>query len=224
MRAIFECSDYWHLLFPHDPPRIDASTRTPDAYFRDCMDLAARRRGCSHWVEKTPTHTLLLGYLTKAFPDALFVAVERNGQDVVRSYMFNSDDPRSIWGWATRSMMVEVFRKTIFRYRSFIINVRYEDLRDRPEKTLHNLYDKLGLAIPRTLESQWPANSSFGGRPESVPVYFKATVAFVSWIFKLVPGAWCEQFGLRRFRRLNNMALPTWFFHIFKGRYDDTSV
>lgn len=223
MQAIFECSDYWHLLFPQDPPEVDAAALTPDAYFRECMDLAARRRGCSCWVEKTPTHTLLLGYLLKIFPDALFVAVERNGQDVVRSYMFNSADPYSIWGWATRAMMVVVFQKVIHRYRASVINVRYEDLRDRPEKTLQSLYAHLNLRIPDTSGSRWPANSSFNSAPVRVPLRFRVTVTLVSWIFKFVPGTLCEQIGLRHFRDTKNKTLPDWFFHVFKGRYGGVS-
>lgn len=224
MRVIFECSDYWHLLFPQDPPKIDACELTPAVYFRKCMDLAARRRGCAYWVEKTPTHTLLLGYLLKAFPDALFVAVDRDRQSVVRSYMFNSTDPYSIWGWATRTMMVEVFRKVIHRYRSSTINIRYEDLRDRPEKTLHYLYDNLHLSIPSTSESRWPANSSFNSSPVRVSLRFRITVILVSSIFRLVPSAWCERIGLRRFHDTSKEALPSWFFRIFNGRYGGSTI
>lgn len=219
MRAIFECSDYWHVLFPEDPPDIDASLPTPDAYFRECMDLAALRRGCSRWVEKTPTHTLLLGYLTKAFPDAFFVAVDRSTQDVVRSYMFNSDDPYSMWGWATRAMMVEVFRKVIHRYRASVINIRYEDLRESRGKTMHYLHSKLGLETPDSGESRWPANSSFNSTPVRVPLRFRMTVVLVSGILRLVPAPWCEWFGLRRFRDAGHDALPSWFFRVSKGRY-----
>jgi hypothetical protein len=174
-------------------------------------------------VEKTPTHTLLLGYLLKTFPDALFVAVDRNTQNVVRSYMFNSDDPYSLWGWATRTMMVEVFRKIIHRYGSSIINIRYEDLRDRPEQTLRHLYGNLNLRIPGTSESRWPANSSFNSTPAHVPLRFRVTVTLVSWIFKFVPGTLCERIGLRHFRDRKNRVLPQWFFHVFKGRYGGVS-
>lgn len=219
MRAIFECSDYWHVLFPEDPPEIDASQATPDAYFRECMDLAARRRGCSWWLEKTPTHTLMLGYLLKVFPDALFVAVDRNSQNVVRSYMFNSDDPYSLWGWATRTMMVEVFRRIIYRYRSFVINIRYEDLRSRPEETLRSLYDKLNLSVPSKSASKWQANSSFNSVPVPVPLRFRITVVFVSLVCKLIPSIWCERIGLRHFRDKNGKELPSWFFQVFKGCY-----
>lgn len=219
LRAIFECSDYWHLLFPQDPPNINASGMTPEEYFRECMDLAAQRRGCSHWVEKTPTHTLLLGHLIKAFPDARFVAVERNDQDVVRSFMFNSADPYSIWGWATRAMMVVVFQKIIDRYRSSVLKIRYEDLRDRPEETLRPLYGYLNLDVPNQIGSKWPANSSFNRAPVRVPLHYRLTVTLVTRIFSLVPTVWCERIGLRYFRDAKNNSLPGWFFHVFKGRY-----
>lgn len=223
MRAIFECSDYWHLLFPEDPPEVDVLAHTPSTYFRECMDLAARRRGCSYWVEKTPSHTLLLGYLTKAFPDAFFLAVDRNRQDVVRSYMFNSEEPYSLWGWATRAMMVEIFRKITHRYRFSIINIRYEDLHDRPDETLPHIFDKLNLDFQSTSENRWPPNSSFASAPVRIPLRFRFTVAFVSCIFKLVPGTLCERLGLRRFCGAKNQTLPSWFFRVFRGRYGGSS-
>lgn len=219
MRAIFECSDYWHLLFPQDPPNIEASGKTPEEYFRECMDLAAQRRGCSHWLEKTPTHTLLLGYLIKAYPDAHFVAVERSSQDVVRSYMFNSDDPYSMWGWATRAMMVVVFQKVIHRYRSSVMKIRYEDLRDSPEETLRSLYGYLDLRIPDQSGSKWPANSSFKQAPVQVALRFRIIVTLMTSVFSLIPGAWCERIGLRHFRDAKNKVLPGWFFHVFRGRF-----
>lgn len=218
MRAIFECSDYWHLLFPDDPPEVDASTQAPDAYFRECMDLAARRRGCSHWVEKTPTHTLLLGYLINAYPDAFFVAVDRNRTDVIRSYMFNSANPRSTSGWATTAMMIEVFRKVITKYQSSVISVHYEELRDKPEETLRNLYNALSLEAPSSIESSWPANSSFKGPPERVPQYLRLIAVVVSVLFRMVPSAWCERIGLRSFQNPDNKTLPGWFFRVFNGR------
>lgn len=219
MRAIFECSDYWHILFPADPPSIAASARQPDAYFRDCMDEAAKRRGCSCWVEKTPTHTLLLGYLVRQFPDALFVAVHRARHDVIRSYMFNSTDPYSAWHWVTRAMMVEVYGKIISRYSASVIHVNYEDLVQNPDGTVRSLYENLNLRIAGDAKSSWTANSSFKGPAAHVPMHLVALATFVSWVFRFVPSAWCERIGMRGFRDGGHESLPSFFFRVFEGRY-----
>ncbi|MGH8117628.1 MAG: sulfotransferase family protein [Rhodanobacteraceae bacterium] len=49
------------------------------------LDAAARGRGRTHWVEKTPNHLLFLDEIAACAPGARFVHVLRNGLDVVAS-------------------------------------------------------------------------------------------------------------------------------------------
>ncbi len=219
IRAIFECSDYWHLLFPRDPPEIDACGKSPDAYFRACMDVAARRRGCGRWVEKTPQHTLLLGYLLRTFPDASFVAVERDRQRVIHSYLARFKGHLSLRDWAARSMDFEIYRKVVNRYRGRVITIRYEDLLAKREQTLQILFGKLGLDVPEQSKDRWAANSSFTSSPARLSLPIRMTIESVHVFFVFVPSAWCEKFGLRRFRAPEKQALPGWFFRVFNGRF-----
>lgn len=183
------------------------------------MDVAAGRRKCGRWVEKTPQHTLLLGYLLNTFPDASFVVVERDRRRVIRSYLARFKQPLSLKDWAARSVDFEIYRKVISRYRTRMITIRYEDLLARREQTLQFLFDKLGLDVPEKSKDQWVANSSFTGPPPRLSLPTRVTMDLVHALFVLVPSAWCEKFGLRRFRLHVKSALPGWFFRVFNGRF-----
>ncbi|MEM1313639.1 MAG: sulfotransferase [Pseudomonadota bacterium] len=90
-RAAFETafakSDYFLLS---DLPRetlTQAIDRSSDyaGVFAEVMDAIAARDGCSHWLEKSPHHTLLAEDLADRFPTARFVCVTRSSASVVAS-------------------------------------------------------------------------------------------------------------------------------------------
>ncbi|MDE3140677.1 MAG: sulfotransferase [Pseudomonadota bacterium] len=71
-------------------------SRRPPAPWRDgacvrrfvhMLDRAATRAECSAWIEKTPQHLLYLDEIAAAVPDARFVHVIRQGEDVLASIM-----------------------------------------------------------------------------------------------------------------------------------------
>lgn len=49
------------------------------------LDALARRAGCGAWVEKTPDHLAYIDIIAKRIPDAYFLHVVRNGEDVLAS-------------------------------------------------------------------------------------------------------------------------------------------
>ncbi len=49
------------------------------------LDNCARSSGCSIWVEKTPNHLVYVDDIARHVPDAKFIHVLRNGEDVVAS-------------------------------------------------------------------------------------------------------------------------------------------
>lgn len=53
--------------------------------FRRVLDLASERANCSCWVEKTPDHLAYVDVLAKAFPQAHFLHLIRDGEDVLAS-------------------------------------------------------------------------------------------------------------------------------------------
>ena len=58
------------------------------AYLREfcrALDLASQAQGCHCWVEKTPDHLAYVDVLAREIPDAHFLHVVRNGEDVLAS-------------------------------------------------------------------------------------------------------------------------------------------
>jgi len=53
--------------------------------YLELLDDAAARHGCTTWVEKTPNHLVYIDDIARHVPDALFIHVLRNGEDVVAS-------------------------------------------------------------------------------------------------------------------------------------------
>jgi hypothetical protein len=49
------------------------------------LDTAARQQGCSGWLEKTPDHFVYIDVIRRYIPDARFVHLIRNCEDVIAS-------------------------------------------------------------------------------------------------------------------------------------------
>jgi len=49
------------------------------------LDQAARQQGCSAWLEKTPDRFVYVDVISRYIPDARFVHLIRNGEDVIAS-------------------------------------------------------------------------------------------------------------------------------------------
>ncbi len=69
---------------------VEFEPRNYADFFRSFMELAANGAALSsepirYWLEKSPIHTLYLRELISYYPDALFVGIERELLDVVRS-------------------------------------------------------------------------------------------------------------------------------------------
>lgn len=216
IRAIFERSDFWHLLFPDTSPSLDIEALGTHGYFSSAMDDAARRRGCTHWLEKTPAHTLLLGELVHAYPDAIFVGVERDALDTTRSNVHRFANPDRWFDWRRASVWNEVYAKILRRYRDRVHMVRYKDLVDRYEEETSKLLNMVGLGDEVGLQSSWAPNTSFDGETPNVPGKYRLTVRATSFLFRFVPGVVCEAVARHRVRKPDK-PLPHWFFRVFCG-------
>jgi hypothetical protein len=86
-KAAFAASDYF-LLSGLPPATLDDAMAQAQDYaevFAMVMDRLAAREGCTHWLEKSPHHTLLAEDLAARFPEARFVCVTRSSPALVAS-------------------------------------------------------------------------------------------------------------------------------------------
>lgn len=114
-------------------------------------------------VVKSPAHTLRARLIQAYFPDAYFVAIVRNGyavtEGIVRKRKHDPDRPQfkgltttieeASEQWFRANVVVVSHQKFLRRY----LIVRYEDLVEEPECTLHKVLDhcrldKTGFSIP----------------------------------------------------------------------------
>jgi len=81
----FAATDYFRLAdgdkeqYYRDPP-VDYGE-----FFRRLMNTIAANKEATHWVEKSPAHTLCYRKVAQHFPDARFVLIHRDLMDSVRS-------------------------------------------------------------------------------------------------------------------------------------------
>lgn len=219
IRAILERSDFWHLLFPEEGPSIDIEKLGIHGYFSAALDEAARLRDCTHWVEKTPAHTLLLGELLDAFPDATFVGVERDRLDMARSNVHRFANPKKLKDWVRVAVWNEIYVKIFRLYCDRVHVVRYENLLRDFDGELEALLRVTGLDDVGNLQSNWAPNTSFenGKQPPEVASLHQIVISVVALVFRVIPGRFCEAFARNRVKKLDK-PLPHHFFRVFAGK------
>jgi hypothetical protein len=214
--AIFERSDFWHLLFPSNSPRIDIETTGVERYFSGAMDEAARRRACTHWVEKTPGHTLVLQDLLERFPEAKFIAVQRSWLNAVRSNVYKFGDPDKVNDWVKAAIWSELYSKIIRLNGSKLFFINYEALLRDFEEESRNMFDYVGLADDAFESTQWAPDSSYSGKPPAIQPGILAALWLVRAGFFFVPATACQKVARAWVRRRAGV-LPAWFFRVYRG-------
>ena len=112
------------------------------------FEASARKHGKSRWGDKTPHYVRHIEWLSRAFPEAQFIHMIRDGRDVARSRVeagFTSSMRRSALHWKEE---VEAGRKAGLdlpptRYRELF----YENLVHDPRSTLQEICEWIDLAF-----------------------------------------------------------------------------
>lgn len=104
------------------------------------------RPPAAYLVERTPVHVFQLELINRIYPDALIVNVLRDGRDVVRSLLHQP------WGPSTVHEAAQSWRESILAARAAAparyLEVRYENLVERPETAARDLFDRAGIPRP----------------------------------------------------------------------------
>ena len=114
------------------------------------LEPLRKHSGKSRWATKTPSNILHFDFLSRAFPDAYFIHVIRDGRDCVSSlenvewWSNTLNNPVSFYNAARRwAEYVTTGRKhgqQLTRY----LEVRYEDLTSDPRREMHKLLEFIG--------------------------------------------------------------------------------
>lgn len=115
--------------------------------------------GKERFGDKTPAYMQRLDLLERAFPDAQYVHLVRDGRDAALSFVamrrkprFNWARPRGVLSFAAQWRLEVEGARRFGRTRPYL-ELRYEDLVAEPERRLREVCDFLGLPFePAMLE------------------------------------------------------------------------
>ncbi len=118
--------------------------------------VLAKAPGASHILDKHPGYSLHIPVIDRVLPNSRFIHILRDGREVAVSMMsakkrigFGEGEIRgAAEAWAThvRKAMAEGHKLGPSRY----MEVRYEELMERPERILNEIFDFAGLPLPET--------------------------------------------------------------------------
>ena len=148
-------------------------SRLREPYLRDLLEIVYRwhgeGEGKARWGDKTPQYIEIVPELLRMYPDARFIALFRDGRDVVKSFQNAPYGRWSLeeitrrsrdWNAAVKSH----WRWTRSEFRQRILLVRYENLVVEPEATLREICQFIGerfepqmLSFATTVDKQVPA-------------------------------------------------------------------
>jgi protein-tyrosine sulfotransferase len=141
----------------------------PAQSLRACFDrfyaFMARAHGftAARWGDKTPWNTVHLPAIMKAFPDAQFLYLSRNGLDAVASQI--KADMRDLDGSARRWVEANTAcRKALRKAPDRVMQVSYEALVREPEAVFSQVFDWAGLAFETDFLTRVPERLGDVGR------------------------------------------------------------
>ncbi len=193
----------WHLSTPLE----DIFQETPNSiadFINTLFYAYARQEGKTHWGDKTPQHALCLEKIAAAFPRARIIHLVRDGRDVAESLRRVHIGPQSIpgraWRWKQYMQSIKLGQR-YFPTEQFL-EVRFEDLLQRPETIMAAVFQFLGedsaverrIAVHSTAAGRYKSSSSlheFAAKPLSgkkVGIYKKCLTAREQEIFAYIAG------------------------------------
>ena len=171
----FSQSDYFLLsgvspsLFSETPDRNYATI------FHGLMERVACRSKATHWVEKSPHHSLHCYELAELYPDAKFVCILRHWKTLIPSLLnapWRTTTPYPLRALAIfRTCMTYIlYTKHLVRFVQKTPNatlVHYETLTEQTDRELTRLCAFVGLSYqPEMTNVLFQKNSSFRTREE----------------------------------------------------------
>ncbi|MCC7202296.1 MAG: sulfotransferase [Nitrospirae bacterium] len=146
------------------------------------MDSMAKRQGKKRWAEKTPSHIRHMRELSRAFDNARFIHIIRDGRDVALSRRklgwigVRSKDPlkQLLFSAIDWEITVRNGRRMGNKLGSNYLEVRYEDLISNIEDVLTRINQFADVKIDRqkikdiSMGSLRKANTAFGEKMDGI--------------------------------------------------------
>ncbi len=125
----------------------DARERSFAGIYCGMLERYAREAGNKpRWGEKTPHNLFFIKEIKEDFPNAQFIFITRDGRDASADYVRSSFGPTNVFcaaeGWKRCQNAVKQWREKLTP--SEWLDVKYETLVRKPDKTLKQVCDFLG--------------------------------------------------------------------------------
>ncbi len=171
-RDAFERSDYFLLTGLDRQVLDDALAQASDfaGVFAIIMDAVAARDRTTHWLEKSPHHTLLADELAARFPDARFLCVTRSSRTLIASRLaaYGRDPSRGVTraadilrGALVNALYSRQMTRFAAQHRNTALLVHYDDLVQNNAAGRRRIVDFLALDVsPEALVSAFAPNTS----------------------------------------------------------------
>lgn len=154
----------WNLKFENVSTLI--AEHHPENYAELCFCVIKaysleKKKNTLYLGDKNNYYTEHLGFLTNLYPEAKFVTIIRDVRDVVCSYIdvnnitqnlaykpeFSSDEIEIAKSWHTTNTNILTYENSSSNW----VLIKYEDLLEKPEKTLRLICDFLGVQFENSM-------------------------------------------------------------------------
>jgi hypothetical protein len=209
---------------------------TYEGLFRLTMDRFAEKEGADFWIEKNPAHSFQLMDISRAYPDALFLSIERDivqqvqsalklierinpGRKPIKGLIKKLTIFKEVIGYHAATKHIERFR---LKHPDKILLVKYENLVKSRRKVINAICKFLGLDFQEDmLESKYKPATSFKSETERKralsPIEIKM-IPLLSLCFARVPYIFYRLLYLAK-RKIEGQKLPFWYFSTTIERY-----
>lgn len=144
-------------------------TRHYDIFFAAYMDAIAKQEQATHWIEKSPHHSLMANQLNEFYPDARFVCILRSPKDIVRSAARRY--PKELSGLKRMQKIVKslayvaLIQRCLRKFsegKKNAIVLNYEDLHTDTDKVVRSICAFVELDFEESMLTQrFKPNTSF---------------------------------------------------------------
>ena len=219
--SVVSNSDYFKLAGCSFEDLISYYETDYPTVFRCVMDKFAEEKGAAYWIEKTPSHTILINKIKKYYPDAKFVEIIRDEVDTALSslHLKKKEDKSRLLRLLTLlkvAILKYVYDMYMIKFKKIYpddtLIVDYSQLVNNKEEVVNDICDFMGLER-KELSIKFPNNTVYKSVEEKHSYgYERFFIRLVyKYLLKAVP---CKLLFILATKpgRVNRSKLPAWFF------------
>jgi len=188
----FCASDYFLLTKLNKKILYEKRPSTYGTFFKLVMNCYASKQDTSGWLEKTPDNTYLIERIQKCYPDANFIAIERNIIDTIKSAVkLNNPKHKKLFvlKWVLQYTLSQKHIDYFYNKKN-LKKIHYENLIDDKEKQIMEICEYIDINFESSmLTDEYSQNTSF--KNESKSNYFTRSelmcIKCSHFILKLLP-------------------------------------